>query len=76
MIKYRKMGNGQEFMKIINNERAVSVFNTKYGSRIQASVNPVILEQYNDEAFSTDSNEDEFNAAFKAAIDNIDAKMK
>ena len=75
-IKYRKMNNGMEFMKIINGERAVAVFTSKFGSRIQATFNHVMVDSYNDEHVSGESNEDEFNAAFKKAIDDIDSKMK
>ena len=73
---YRKMRNGQEFMRITDNEIGMSVMITKYSSRIIVTVNSNVIESYTDDNVSVPSNKKEFDEKMKAALKLVGSHFK
>ncbi len=71
MVQYRKMQNGKEFMKINHNLKAMSVYITKLGCRIQFTTNSVVIKDYTGDEVAMPCTEDEFNTAYYKALAEI-----
>lgn len=68
---YRKSGS-REFYKINEVDEVVTrVWNKQYFSRIDISVNRLIISDCRDEQSTQSSTESEFNAAYKEAMERI-----
>lgn len=71
MVQYRKMRSGKEFMKVMSETKALSVYNTNRGCRIQLTTNSMVLKDYISDEFAIPSTEDEFNKAYYKAMAEI-----
>ncbi len=68
---YRKSGS-REFYKINEVDEVVTrVWNKQYFSRIDISVNRLIISDCRDEESTQASTEEEFNTAYKEAMERI-----